>query len=322
MKTFLRSLLIAFLASLLLIIIFLLVSSVLKTEKPGFVSACIFSLITLAAVAFRYPDTKWYMPPVIYLPFLLFLLVVYKGDGMKFYLTSILICILITYLGSFSGAWLNARKNHGLSMPLKTGVVIATVFPVIFLTLYLAGSYSKLNKPLIAELDTIFKADQDMINQNRGEVNSAEWKEWSRKASQLDSVNLIKVTDIINRYGWLGEDVIGSSGSSTLWVVIQHTTLENQEKYVPLMREAVKTGKARPAQLALLEDRILVRNGKEQIYGTQANTDSLGIYKMLPIKDERNVNKRRFSVGLGPLQWYAKQIGLRYPMPKSTKKDR
>jgi hypothetical protein len=87
------------------------------------------------------------------------------------------------------------------------------------------------------------------------------------------------------------------------------------------MRGVVKKGKARPAQLALLEDRILVQNGKEQIWGTQAGTDSLGIYRLWLIKDERNVNKRRFSVGLGPLQWYAKQIGLSYKSPKSTKKD-
>ncbi|MEI6047928.1 MAG: DUF6624 domain-containing protein [Bacteroidota bacterium] len=118
------------------------------------------------------------------------------------------------------------------------------------------------------------------------------------------------MTDIINKYGWLGEDVIGWNGSSTLWVVLQHSTLENQVKYLPLMGEAVKKGKVRSAQLALLEDRILVRNGKDQIHGTQAGTDSLGIYKIWPIKDERNVNTRCFSVGLGPLQWYAKQIGF------------
>jgi hypothetical protein len=64
-----------------------------------------------------------------------------------------------------------------------------------------------------------------------------------------------------------------------------------------------------------------VRKGQEQIYGTQAGTDSLGIYKIYPIKDEPNVNKRRFSVGLGPLQWYAKQIGLKYSFPKTKNKD-
>lgn len=321
MKTFVRSAIIAILMSFLVIFIFLLVSSLLKTEKPGFVTVCVFSVLTLTLVAFRYPDTRSYLPPIIYFPILVLLLFVYQGEGMKFYLNSILTCIIITYLGSFFGAWLHFRKKNGFGRPLKTGVIIAAISIVIFLAAYLTERGARLDKPVIAELDSIFKADQDVIQQNRGAVNSPEWEAWKKKASELDSINLIKVTNIINKYGWPGEDVVGWSGSSTIWVVIQHSSLENQEKYLPLMREAVKKGKARSSQLALLEDRILVRRGKEQIYGTQAGTDSLGIYKIWPIKDERNVNKRRFSVGLGPLQWYAKQIGLRYPLSRSTKND-
>jgi hypothetical protein len=322
MKTFIRYAVIAILTSLLVIFIFLLVSSLLKTEKPGFVAVCVFSILTLAVVAFRYPDTKWYLPAVTYLPILLLLIIAYQGEGMKFYLTSILICILITYIGSFFGAWLYSRKKNRLSRPLKTGVIIAAVSLVILLTIYLTERNARLDRPLIAELDSILKVDQDFIQQNKGwDLHSPEWKAWNKKWGETDSVNLIKVTDIINRYGWPGEDIIGWSGSSTLWVVIQHSTLENQEKYLPLMREAVKKGKARPAQLALLEDRILKNKGKEQIYGTHVITDSLGTKKFWPIKDERNVNKRRFSVGLGPLQWYAKKMGLKYTFPKSTKKD-
>jgi hypothetical protein len=316
MKTFIRSALIAILISLLVIFIFLLVLSLLKTEKPGFVTVCVFSVITLAVEAFRYPHTKWFMPPVIYLPVLFLLLFAYHGEGMKFYLTSISICILITYMGSFFGAWLHSRNISGLRTPLKTGVTIAAVSLVIFLVIYLAGRNAKLDKKLIADLDMIFKSDQEGRT-----LNSIDGQSWNKKQLEIDSVNLIKVSDILSRYGWPGEEIIGWQGSSTLWAVIQHSTLENQEKYLPLMREAVKKGKARPAQLALLEDRILVGNGKEQIYGTQAKTDSLGIFKICPIKDEQNVNKRRFSAGLGPLQWYAKQIGLRYTLPKSSKKN-
>jgi hypothetical protein len=320
MKILIRSALITILTSLLVIVIFFLVSSLLKTEKPGFVAACVFSVLTLAIVSFRYPDTKWYLPAVIYLPHLLLLLFVYKGEGMKFYLSSTLICILITYMGSFFGAWLHSRKKNGLSRPLKTGVTLAAVFLVIFLAAYLTERNARLDKPLIAVLDTIFKADQDLMPQNRVEVNSPEWEAWIKKVNQVDSVNLIKVMNIINKYGWPGEDVIGWGGSSTLWAVLQHSTLENQEKYLPLMREAVRKGKARSTQLALLEDRILVRKGQEQIYGSQPGTDSLGNPMILPINDERNVNKRRFSVGLGPIQWYAKEIGVKYTFPKTKKK--
>jgi hypothetical protein len=322
MKTLIRSASIAILASVLVIVIFFLVSSLLKTENPGFVAACVFSVLTLTLVAFRFPDTKCYLPAVIYLPLLLLLLYVYKGEGMKFYLSGTLTCILITYLGSFFGAWLHSRKRNGLSRPLKTGVTLAAVFLVIFLAAYLTERNARLDKPLIAVLDTIFKADNDLNQLNKGEMNSPEWEAWIKKVNQVDSVNLIKVMVIINKYGWPGEDVIGWKGSSTLWVVLQHATLENQEKYVPLLKEAVKKGKTRSAQLALLEDRILVRKGQEQIYGSQPGTDSLGNSIILPIKDERNVNKRRFSVGLGPLQWYAKDIGVQYTFPRATKKDK
>ena len=322
MKKFILLTIIAILTSLFVIFIFLAISSWLKTEKPGFVTVCVFSFLTSILVANRYPDTKWYLPVAIYLPLLLLLIFAYNGQGMKFYITSILVCILISYWGSFFGAWLFNKRKNGLTRPLKTVLTITGISIIILLTVYLTERNARLDKPLIAVLDTIFKADQSLIQENKGwDVNSIEWKSWNKKCSMMDSVNLIKVNDIINKDGWPGEDIIGWYGSSTLWVVIQHSTLENQEKYLPLLRYAVKKGKARPAQLALLEDRILKNQGKEQIYGTQITSDSLGIKKFWPIKNERNVNKRRFQVGLGPIQWYAKQMGLRYSFPKSTKKD-
>jgi hypothetical protein len=319
MKRFFRIALITILLSLLVIILFFLVSSLLKTEKPGFVTTCVFTVLTLTATTYRYPGTKLFLPTIIYIPILLVLLFAYNGDGMKFYLISILTCILITYIGSLGGAWLHFNKKYGLSRPLKTVLIITSLSILIFLSAYLTERYARLDKHLIAELDTIFKSDQELIQLNRGDVNSPEWKAWSKEAGQTDSVNLIKVATIISKYGWPGEDIIGWQGSSTLWVIIQHSTLENQEKYLPVMREAVEKGKARSAQLALLEDRILVRNGKEQIYGSQTGTDSLGNFRISPVKDERNVNRRRFSAGLGPLQWYAKQIGIRYKLTKAEK---
>jgi hypothetical protein len=274
-------------------------------------------------IANRYPDTIWYLPVVIYLPLLLLLIIAYNGVGMKFYITSILVCILISYLGSFFGVWLSNKKKTGFSRSLKTVLTITGFSIVILLTIYLTERNARLDKPLIAELDTIFKADQSLIKEYKGwDVNSIEWKSWNKKCSEMASVNLVKVIDIINKYGWPGEDIIGWYGSSTLWVVIQHSTLENQEKYLPLLRNAVKKGKLRPGYLALLEDRILINQGKEQIYGTQVNADSLGIKKFYPIKDERNVNKRRFLAGLGPIQLYAKQMGFRYSLPNSKEKDK
>jgi hypothetical protein len=59
----------------------------------------------------------------------------------------------------------------------------------------------------------------------------------------------------LDKYGWLGADVVGGQGNSTLFLVIQHSDQATQEKYLPMMREAVKNGKAQGSSLALLEDR-------------------------------------------------------------------
>ena len=85
------------------------------------------------------------------------------------------------------------------------------------------------------------------------------------------------------------------------------------------MRAAVKRGNALPQNLALLEDRVLTNQGKKQIYGSQVSIDSTGQKTFFPIIDEANVNKRRASVGLGPIEDYAKYFGINYVLPKKKK---
>jgi len=71
------------------------------------------------------------------------------------------------------------------------------------------------------------------------------------------------------------------------------------------MRDAVKNGNARGSSLALLEDRILLGQGKKQIYGSQiGNNPVTQTYYVRPLEDPDNVDKRRAEVGLGPLAEY------------------
>jgi hypothetical protein len=50
---------------------------------------------------------------------------------------------------------------------------------------------------------------------------------------------------------------------------LQHSNIKNQEKYLPIIRQAYKNGEIDSGKLALLEDRVAIRQGKRQIYGTQ-----------------------------------------------------
>ena len=170
-----------------------------------------------------------------------------------------------------------------------------------------------------ARLDTVFDEDQSdrkkledtAVKHNRRLTDSL-WKVITKK----DAGNLVKVKDVLDHYGWLGVDDIGEKANMTLFLVIQHADSLTQVTYLPMMRTAVQKGKAKPDQLALLEDRVLTRQGKPQIYGSQVRTGKTGKYEFFPIADERNVNKRRSSAGLEPLEVYARYFGIEYHLPK------
>lgn len=194
---------------------------------------------------------------------------------------------------------------------------------VIFATITVSAQ-STFNKELSALLDTVYHEDQS----GRLKIDSLQklfgWK--SEQVQSLvktihiqDSINLIRIKNIIDTYGWLGPNEVGKQGAQTIFLVVQHADSLTQVTYLPLMQEAVKKGKARPQDLALLEDRILTNQGKEQIYGSQVRTNEAGNYEFFPIKDEANVNKRRASVGLQPLEEYAKYFDIKYVLPKSKK---
>jgi hypothetical protein len=62
---------------------------------------------------------------------------------------------------------------------------------------------------------------------------------------------------------------------------------------------------------AYLTDRVLLAEGKKQLYGTQF-IFSNGKWRPRPIQDEANVDKRRAEIGLPPLAEYAKIIEQQY----------
>ena len=183
---------------------------------------------------------------------------------------------------------------------------------------------AKLNKPLIAELDSIYKEDQNDRMQTDDIGKKYGWTSKEIKArwkiiNQKDSINLIKVKTILDTYGWLGPDVIGGQGNSTLFLVIQHSNQKAQEQYLPMMREAAKNGKAFGGDLALLEDRVALGQGKKQIYGSQIKQDSLGNYSLFPLEDPDHVDERRASVGLQPLADYLSHWKLKWDVEQYKK---
>lgn len=182
------------------------------------------------------------------------------------------------------------------------------------------------DKPLQNQLLSIFDDDQNirrqyMAAQEKFGYESSQVDSLENIMMHIDSINLIKVTEILDKHGWVGPDKIGESANQTLFLVIQHADLETQQKYLPVMREAVKNKAANSSALALLEDRVALGEGRRQIYGSQIGYDEDAEKSfVLPLDDPDNVDKRRVKVGLDPMSAYVKGWNIQWDA-EQYKKD-
>ncbi|MBF9142700.1 hypothetical protein I2I01_13715 [Hymenobacter sp. BT439] len=185
-----------------------------------------------------------------------------------------------------------------------------------------AKTEANLNQPLKRELEGIYTTDQgvrskvDSVRKKFG-MKSPQWDALMAEMRTIDERNTKRVTEIIDQYGWPGKNLVGRMGSLTAFLVIQHADAPVQQKYLPMMREAAAKGELAKGNLALLEDRVLVRQGKPQIYGSQLRTNpDTQKMEFSPIEDEAHVDERRSAVGLEPIAVYAKRFGLDYAPPQ------
>jgi hypothetical protein len=159
--------------------------------------------------------------------------------------------------------------------------------------------------------DQKYRLQQNDVEKKHGR-DSQQMQDLWKVIKETDAANLIKVTAILDNYGWLGADQIGPKANGTLFLVIQHSDLATQQKYLPMMRTAVRDGKANASALALLEDRVALGQGRPQIYGSQIMRDQThgGKYYVRPIADPDKVDERRAAVGLEPLADYVKKYDI------------
>ena len=130
---------------------------------------------------------------------------------------------------------------------------------------------------------------------------------------KVDKQNLIKVISLIENCGMPTTKEVSKKQMSAIWLVFQHADNKNRKKYFPLLKKSAKNGDLSKSNIALMEDRILMMDGKPQIYGSQISineaTDKLELYTL---EKPETVDKRRNEVGLGSLKEYVKKWNIEF----------
>ena len=119
----------------------------------------------------------------------------------------------------------------------------------------------------------------------------------------LHKRNVARLRAVVITHGWPGRGLVGEDGAEAAWRFVQHAVDDPalQREALGWLQAAAVAGEIPAWQPAMLEDRILVLEGRPQRYGTQWEFDADGDPAPCRIEDEVGVDDRRARIGLGPI---------------------
>lgn len=168
-------------------------------------------------------------------------------------------------------------------------------------------------------LEEIYATDQ-AFRQKIGRMRNTEdpdealIAELWRQQSEVDAYNQQLIVDLVDQHGWPEYERFDSfMPARTILLVIQHADIELQLQYFNVIEKAYQTGNLEPSFFALFYDRVRVRQGEEQLYGTQLFTDpETGEPAFRPIQQPEELDARRAQMGLSPIAEYAAIYGIEF----------
>ncbi|GGC66910.1 DUF6624 domain-containing protein [Undibacterium terreum] len=138
----------------------------------------------------------------------------------------------------------------------------------------------------------------------RGEVvDPVLIKQLEQTMTDTDRLLQAELDDLVRRCGWPTTTEFGDKAPQYAAMLVQHAELEYQLRYFPLMKAAVDSNELPGRFLATLEDRIRMRQGLPQIYGTQivGGKDKPAELQLWPVEDEDHLDERRAKAGMVPV---------------------
>ena len=130
----------------------------------------------------------------------------------------------------------------------------------------------------------------------------------SEEVNRIDAENIAIVDSIIQR--GLPKKLSNES-YKTIWIVIDHSSLEKQEQYLPLIEQMAHDGKVGLDEYAILYDRVAMKQNRKQRYGSQTvqfgKMEAMQLY-VWPVENPAQLDSLRATVGLSHFAEYLQQI--------------
>lgn len=125
---------------------------------------------------------------------------------------------------------------------------------------------------------------------------------------KVDQPNTARLNEIFKRSGFPTSQTVGKDGVEAFLLILQHSPDEQlRRKCLKSVGKAFKREEITPMEYAGYVDRVRVRRNRRQIYGSNFDMKD-GKLVMSPVKNRKNLNKRRRRLGLPTIEEYAAKL--------------
>lgn len=133
-----------------------------------------------------------------------------------------------------------------------------------------------------------------------------------------DKANQTIITALLDKCGW--PKGLSELDNNTIFLVIDHADTTYMNKYFPLLKAQADSGVVSKSDLATLEDRMQLKRGQKQLYGTQ--TFKIGsTVTIWPIAEPEKLDIRRKKMGLLVMEDYISLLKKTYQSEVIWEKD-
>jgi len=164
------------------------------------------------------------------------------------------------------------------------------------------------NTALREELLKMRQIDQQAREQCARGNGDEQIKCLAETMEKIDMPHTARLNEIFDRYGFPTFQTVGKDGVQSFLILLQHTPDESlRQKSLKPITKAFKRKEIPPQDYANFVDRLLVRQNKPQIYGSNFDIKDNKLV-MSAVKDRKNLDKRRRKIGLPTIEEYAKML--------------
>ena len=132
------------------------------------------------------------------------------------------------------------------------------------------------NKIILKTIEEMYEIDQSLRKKagSGGKLNT-----YNYLIYMVDLLHNQRIKNLIKKIGYPTKVKVGDDILFKFWLLIQH-----QDNDIQLQKECLKKCDFNPKEKTYLTDRILIKEGGKQKYGTQRG---------FPVKDRRKISKKK-----------------------------